>query len=162
MTQLRSTEIGTGLFVLLGFAALFFLVTQINNRGFTLNDQSYRLSARFTNVGGLKVGAPVSMGGVTVGRVETIDFDSNDYKAVVKLKIEQKYAKIPNDSDIAIFTAGLLGGQYLGINPGGAETYFKNGDQIEMTQSAIVLENLISKFLFDKAGQPKPAQGDAK
>jgi phospholipid/cholesterol/gamma-HCH transport system substrate-binding protein len=162
MTQSRSTEIGTGLFVLLGFAALFFLVTQINNRGFTLNDQSYGLTARFTNVGGLKVGSPVAMGGVTVGHVESIDFDSSDYKAVVRLKVEQKYSKIPNDSDIQILTAGLLGGQYLGINPGGSETYFKNGDQIELTQSAIVLENLISKFLFDKAGQKKPAEGDAK
>jgi phospholipid/cholesterol/gamma-HCH transport system substrate-binding protein len=162
MTQSRSTEIGTGLFVLLGFAALIFLVTQITNRGFTFNDQSYRLTARFTNVGGLKVGSPVSMAGVTVGRVESIDFDTRDYKAVVKLKIQQKYAKIPNDSDVAIFTAGLLGGQYLGIGPGGAETYFKDGDQIEMTQSAIVLENLISKFLFDKAGQTKPADGGTK
>jgi phospholipid/cholesterol/gamma-HCH transport system substrate-binding protein len=162
MTQSRSTEIGTGLFVLLGFAALFFLVTQITNRGFTPADHSYRLKARFTNVGGLKVGAPVSIAGVTVGRVEAIDVDPSDFKAVVKLKIQQKYSTIPNDSDVSIFTAGLLGGQYIGIGPGGSETFYKDGDQIELTQSAIVLENLISKFLFDKAGQSKPAQGDAK
>lgn len=162
MTQSRSTEIGTGLFVLLGFAALLFLVTQITSRGFTPVEHSYRLTARFTNVGGLKVGAPVSIAGVTVGRVEAISVDPRDFKAVVKLKIELKYAQIPNDSDVSIFTAGLLGGQYLGIGPGGSETFYKDGDQIEMTQSAIVLENLISKFLFDKAGQSKPAQGDAK
>jgi len=162
MTQSRSTEIGTGLFVLLGFAALFFLVTQISSRGLSFNDPAYHLTARFTNVGGLKVGSPVSMAGVTIGRVESIDVDPNDYKAVVRLRIQQKYSKIPNDSDVAIFTAGLLGGQYIGFGPGGSETYFKDGDRIEMTQSAIVLENLISKFLFDKASQPKPAEGDAK
>jgi phospholipid/cholesterol/gamma-HCH transport system substrate-binding protein len=164
MTQTRATEIGTGLFALLGFAALFFLVTQITNRSIAWNEQSYRLSARFDNVGGLKVGAPVSMGGVTIGRVEAIEFDSSDYKAVARLRIQQRYSRIPNDSDVAIFTAGLLGGQYVGITPGGAETYFKDGDQIELTQSAVVLENLISKFLFDKAGQEgaKKSEGAAK
>ena len=162
MTQSKATEIATGLFVLLGFAALFFLVTQITNRTFTLHDSSYHLTARFSNVGGLKIGSPVSMAGVTIGRVDAIDFDQEDYKAVAHLKIQSRYAKIPNDSDTAIFTAGLLGGQYVGITPGGAETYFKDGDQIELTQSAIVLESLISKFLFDKAGQGKAAEGAAK
>jgi phospholipid/cholesterol/gamma-HCH transport system substrate-binding protein len=153
MRQTRAIELGTGLFVVLGFAALFFLVTQITSRGIVWSEPRYRLTARFTNVGDLKVGAPVSIGGVTVGRVETIDFDSSDYKAVVRLRMEQRYDKIPNDSDVAIYTAGLLGGKYVGITPGGAETYFKDGDQIELTQSAVVLENLISKYLFDKAGQ---------
>ena len=162
MAQSRATEIGTGLFVLLGFAALFFLVTQITSHGLSWNDPSYRLTARFSNVGGLKIGAPVSMAGVPIGRVESIDFDSSDYKAVARLKIQQRFAKIPNDSDVAIFTAGLLGGNYVGITAGGSETYFKDGDQIELTQSAIVLENLISKFLFDKAGQAKPSEGEAK
>ena len=163
MSQTRSTEIGTGLFALLGFAALFFLVTQITSRGFSWHDQSYHLTARFSNVGGLKIGAPVSMAGVTIGRVESIDFDSTDYKAVAHLKVDQRYQKIPNDSDVAIYTAGLLGGQYVGFTAGGSETYFKEGDQIDMTQSAIVLENLISKFLFDKAGQAaKPPEGATK
>jgi phospholipid/cholesterol/gamma-HCH transport system substrate-binding protein len=164
MSQSRSTEIGTGLFALLGFAALFFLVTQITSHGFGWNEKSYHLTARFSNVGGLKVGAPVSMAGVAIGRVESIDFDSKDYKAVAKLKIQQRFAKIPDDSDVAIFTAGLLGGNYVGITAGGSETYFKDGDQIDLTQSAIVLENLISKFLFDKAGQgnAKPSEGAAK
>ena len=157
MKQTRAIEFGTGLFVMLGFAAMFFLVTQISSRGYTWHEQNYRLTARFTNVGGLKVGSPVSMGGVTVGRVEAIDFESTDYKAVTTLRVERRYDKIPTDSDVAIYTAGLLGGQYVGITPGGAETYLKEGDQIELTQSAVVLENLISKFLFDKA-----AQGPAK
>lgn len=157
MSQTRTIELSTGLFVMLGFAALFFMVTQITNKGLVWHEQNYRLTARFDNVGGLKVGAPVSMGGVTVGRVEAIDYDSKNYKAVARLAIQSRYDKIPDDSDVAIYTAGLLGGQYVGITPGGAETYFKDGDRIELTQSAVVLENLISKFLFDRAGQ-----GDAK
>jgi len=157
MSQTRTIELSTGLFVMLGFAALFFMVTQITNKGLVWHEQNYRLTARFDNVGGLKVGAPVSIGGVTVGRVEAIDYDSKNYKAVARLAIQSRYDKIPDDSDVAIYTAGLLGGQYVGITPGGAETYFKDGDRIELTQSAVVLENLISKFLFDRAGQ-----GDAK
>lgn len=160
MRQTAATELGTGLFVVLGFAALFFMVTQISSRGLVLRDDSYRLTARFDNVGGLKVGAPVSIGGVTIGRVETIEYDSQAYKAVARLAIQGRYNHIPNDSDLAIYTAGLLGGQYVGFSPGGSETYYKDGDRIEMTQSAVVLENLISKFLFDKAGEgAKKPQG---
>jgi len=164
MKQTSATELGTGLFVVLGFAALFFMATQISSRGLELRDQNYRLTASFDNVGGLKVGSPVSIGGVTVGRVEAIDYDSKNYKAVARLAIQGRYDKIPDDSDVAIYTAGLLGGQYVGITPGGAETYFKDGDRIELTQSAVVLENLISKFLFDKAGQgeAKKSEGAAK
>ena len=157
MRETRAIDLSTGLFVMLGFAALFFMVTQITNKGFVWHEQNYHLTARFDNVGGLKVGSPVSIGGVTVGRIDAIDYDTQTYKAVVRLAIQSRYAKIPNDSDVAIYTAGLLGGQYVGFTPGGSETYFKDGDQIELTQSAVVLENLISKFLFDKAGQ-----GDAK
>ena len=164
MSQTRTIELSTGLFVMLGFAALFFMVTQITNRGIVWHEQNYRLTARFDNVGGLKVGSPVSIGGVTVGRVEAIDYDSKNYKAVARLAVQSRYDKIPDDSDVAIYTAGLLGGQYVGITPGGAETYFKDGDQIQLTQSAVVLENLISKFLFDKAGQgeAKKPEGAAK
>jgi phospholipid/cholesterol/gamma-HCH transport system substrate-binding protein len=141
------------MFVLLGFAALFFLVTQITNREIGFGDSGYRLTASFEQVGGLKAGAPVSMSGVTVGRVESIGYDFTDYKARVVLRIDSRYDRIPEDSDASIFTAGLLGGQYVGISPGGSETFLKDGDQIEFTQSAIVLENLISKFLFSKAGE---------
>jgi phospholipid/cholesterol/gamma-HCH transport system substrate-binding protein len=164
MRQTRTIELGTGLFVMLGFAALFFMVTQITNKGLVWHEQNYRLTASFDNVGGLKVGSPVSIGGVTVGRVESIDYDTKTYKAVVRLVIQSRYNKIPDDSDVAIYTAGLLGGQYVGFTPGGAETYLKDGDQIQLTQSAVVLENLISKFLFDKAGQgdTKKSEGAAK
>jgi phospholipid/cholesterol/gamma-HCH transport system substrate-binding protein len=160
MRPTRAIELSTGLFVLLGFAALLFLTTQLTSRGVALGSGgSYELIARFEDVGGLKAGAPVAMSGVTVGRVESIGYDSTEYKAVVKLRIDKAYDRIPDDSDAAIFTAGLLGGQYVGIGPGGSETYFRDGGQIQLTQSAVVLENLISKFLFQKAaeGGDKPA-----
>jgi phospholipid/cholesterol/gamma-HCH transport system substrate-binding protein len=154
MRQTRAIEMSTGLFVLLGFAALFFLTTQISSRGVALgNDRGYELTAKFENIGGLKKGAPVSMSGVTIGRVESIGYDTTEYKAVVRLRIDARYDKIPDDSDAAIFTAGLLGGQYVGIGPGGSETFYKDGGQIQLTQSAVVLENLISKFLFQKASE---------
>jgi len=153
MRQTRATELSTGLFVLLGFAALFFLTTQITNKGLSFGSPGYRLTAKFENIGGLKVGAPVSMSGVKIGQVESIDFDNTEYKAKVELRIQQRFSEIPNDSDASIFTAGLLGGQYIGIGVGGSETNFKDGDQIQFTQSAIVLENLISKFLFSFTGK---------
>ena len=153
MRPSRTIDISTGLFVLLGFAAILFLVTQITNREFTLHSDSYRLKAAFENVGGLKPGAPVSMAGVTIGRVEKIRYDMGLFKAVVTLRIDGAYNQIPNDSDASIFTAGLLGGQYIGLSPGGSEEYFKNGDKIEFVQDAVVLENLISKYLFGKANE---------
>jgi phospholipid/cholesterol/gamma-HCH transport system substrate-binding protein len=152
MKPTRATELGTGLFVLLGFAALFFLVLQLTSREITWRG-GYTLWGKFENVGSLKVGSPVSMGGVTVGRVESIDYDMSDYRAVVRMKVNPKYRRIPNDSDAAIFTSGLLGSHYIGLTPGGSETFYKDGDQIQLTQSAIVLENLISKYLFSKAGE---------
>ena len=155
MRQTRAIEFSTGLFALLGFAALFFLVTQITNRDISFGDSGYRLLAKFDNIGGLKVGAPVAMAGVTVGRIEKIEYDPVEFKAAVTLRIESRYDQIPEDSDASIYTAGLLGGQYIGIEPGGSETYLKNGDHIDFTQSAIVLENLISKFLFSLADKDK-------
>jgi phospholipid/cholesterol/gamma-HCH transport system substrate-binding protein len=158
MRPSRSIDISTGLFVLLGFAAILFLVTQISDREFALSgDNSYRLKAAFENIGGLKTGAPVSMAGVTIGRVENIQYDMKLFKAVVTLKIDSRYNEIPNDSDASIFTAGLLGGQYIGLSPGGSDEPFRNGDQIEFVQDAVVLENLISKYLFDKAGERSAA-----
>lgn len=151
MRQTRAIELGTGLFVLLGFAALFFLVTQITNREFGLGDGGYRLVASFEQVGGLKPGAPVSMSGVTIGRVEKIEYDFDQYQARVTMRIDSRFDRIPEDSDAGIFTAGLLGGQYIGIGPGSSETFLADGSQMQFTQSAIVLEDLISKFLFSKA-----------
>ena len=162
MRQTRAIELGTGLFVLLGFAALYFLVTQITSREFGLGSGGYRLTASFDQVGGLKTGAPISMSGVTVGRVESIAYDFGEYRARVTLRIDPRYDRIPDDSDASILTAGLLGGQYLAIGAGASETFFKDGDRIQFTQSAIVLENLISKFLFSKATEQQPADEAAQ
>jgi phospholipid/cholesterol/gamma-HCH transport system substrate-binding protein len=151
MRPSRAIDVSTGLFVMLGFAAIVFLVTQITNKQVAIHGNSYRLTAQFENIGGLKPGAPISMSGVTIGRVERIKYDQKLYKAVVILRIDSRYDRIPNDSDAAIFTSGLLGGQYLGMSPGGSDVYFKDGDRIEFVQNAIVLENLISKFLFSQA-----------
>ena len=158
MRQSRAIDVSTGLFVLLGFAAIMFLVTQITNREYSWRDASYRLTAQFENVGGLKPGAPVSMAGVTIGRVESIGYDMDLFKAIVTLRIDAHYDRIPNDSDAAIYTAGLLGGQYVGLTPGNSEDAYHDGDSIEFVQDAIVLEKLISKYLFSQAGKDsKPA-----
>ncbi|MFO7304891.1 MAG: outer membrane lipid asymmetry maintenance protein MlaD [Gammaproteobacteria bacterium] len=154
MRSTRAVELSTGLFVLLGFAALFFLVTQITNRQLSLND-SYEVYAHFENIGSLKPGAAVSIAGVTVGRVESIVFDQQIYKAVVRMRINSRYDKIPVDSDASIMTSGLLGGQYIGITVGGADEYLKDGDQIEFVQDALVLENLINQLVatFSRRGE---------
>src|SRR5256886_11910363 len=141
-------EIGTGLFVLLGFAALLFLTTQLPASGvkFGAPRAGYHVSAEFDNIGDLKVGAPVTMAGVHVGEVEGIRFDSKDYKAVASLRVDSQYSHIPEDSYASIQTQGLLGGKYIGISPGGLDSYLKAGSRIEQTQSAIVLKTLMTKF----------------
>jgi phospholipid/cholesterol/gamma-HCH transport system substrate-binding protein len=141
-------NLGTGSFVLLGFAALFFLTTQTTSRGLSwFGPPHYEVTAKFDNIGDLKVGAPVSMSGVEIGRVVKIDFDSNEYKAVVQLRLNERYNKIPTDSDASIYTQGLLGGKFIGLTAGGADTYLKDKGQIDFTQSAFVLENLIGQVL---------------
>jgi phospholipid/cholesterol/gamma-HCH transport system substrate-binding protein len=146
MRSNRAVEVSTGLFVLLGFAALFFLVTQITNRELSANGGSYAVQAQFENIGTLKVGAAVSMAGVTVGRVQSIRFDQSVYKAVVDMRINSEFNRIPTDSDASIMTAGLLGGQYIGITAGGGEEFLADGSRIEFVQDALVLENLINQL----------------
>jgi len=162
MRSSRTIDLSTGLFVLLGLAAILFLVSQITNREFSLGTDSYRVTAQFGNVGGLKAGAPVSMAGVTIGRVESISYDMKLFKAVAVLRIDKRYGQIPNDSDASILTAGMLGGQYVGISPGGSDEVLKDGDRIELVQDAIVLENLISKYLFSQADKRAEDAGSAK
>jgi len=151
----RSLEIGTGLFVLLGLAALIFLTTQLPSSGLKLSFgpvPGYDVTAEFDNIGDLKVGAPVRMAGVTIGSVTAIGLDDQSYRANVHLHIYPQFNEIPEDSYASIETEGLLGGQYVGISPGGLTTYLKGGSQILQTQSAIVLENLINKFFANFAG----------
>lgn len=149
MQQTRAVEISTGLFVFLGFAALFFLITQTTTIGGYVQDDSYEVTARFQNVGSLKVRSPVSMAGVTIGRVSSIEFDPQRLDAVVTMRIENRYDQIPEDSDASILTAGLLGSQYIGLQPGGSEMSLEDGSEVLFTQSAVVLENLIGKFLVN-------------
>lgn len=152
MQQSRSIEVGTGLFVLLGMTAAFFLVTQTTGSQTLSGSESYTVTARFQNVGSLKTRAPVAMSGVTIGRVRDVVFDPEALEAVVTFDIDRRYDQIPEDSDASILTAGLLGSQYIGLQAGGSEFYLEDGSEVQFTQSAIVLENLISKYLFNSGG----------
>ena len=149
MQQTRTVELGTGLFVLLGIGSLFFLTTQTTGQHDFAADETFEVQARFENVGSLKTRAPVSMSGVTIGRVTEIEFDGETLEAVVTFVIDRRYDKIPDDSDASILTAGLLGSQYIGLQAGGSDSYLQNGSELYFTQSAIVLENLIGKFLVN-------------
>jgi phospholipid/cholesterol/gamma-HCH transport system substrate-binding protein len=151
----RTLEIGTGLFVLLGFAALAFLTTQLPSSGLKLGGKKagYHVMAKFDNIGDLKSGSPVSMAGVRIGDVESIRYDPQEFKAAVTLRIDPSFNQIPDDSDASIQTQGLLGGKYVGISPGGSEMFLKDGSQIAFTQSAIVLETLVNKFFANFASR---------
>lgn len=148
MQQTRTMELGTGLFALLGIGALFFLTTQTTGSDDFNVDDTFEVTARFENVGSLKPRAPVSMSGVTIGRVTDITFDSDSLEAVVTFVIDSRYDQIPDDSDASILTAGLLGSQYIGLTAGGSPLSLEDGSEILFTQSAIVLENIIGKFLI--------------
>lgn len=149
MQQTRSIEIGAGLFALLGIGALFFLTTQTTGRNDFESDRTYTVEARFENIGSLKERAPVAMSGVTIGRVTEVRFDPVALEAVVTLVIDGSYDQIPEDTDASILTAGLLGSQYVGLQAGGSDIYLEDGGEILFTQSAVVLENLIGKFLVN-------------
>jgi len=151
--QSRMVEIWVGVFVALGCAALLMLAMQVSNLSSLYADAGYEITARFRNVGGLKVRSPIKMAGVRIGRVSRIDFDNKTYEAIVTLNIERQYDKIPTDTSASILTAGLLGEQYIGLEAGGdAEFLVKNSElNPSLTQSAVVLEQLIGKFLYNSA-----------
>jgi phospholipid/cholesterol/gamma-HCH transport system substrate-binding protein len=151
----RTLEIGTGLFVLLGFAALFFLSAQLPENGLHLSSAKvgYEVTAEFDNIGDLRSGAPVTMAGVRIGDVQGIRIDPQDYRALVTLRIDPQYSQIPDDSDASIDTQGLLGGQYIAIGVGGSDTFLKSGSRIQFTQPAIVLENLVNKLVASFGGK---------
>ena len=151
MPQSRALETVVGLFVAAGLGALLILAMQVSNLAALADGRGYELQARFENVGGLKVRSPVKMGGVRIGRVAAIDYDQERYEAVVTLRIDRRYDRIPVDTTAAIFTSGLLGEQYVALEPGGEEEYLADGDRIELTQSALVLEQVLGRFLFSKA-----------
>jgi phospholipid/cholesterol/gamma-HCH transport system substrate-binding protein len=145
-------DVWVGLFVLLGGAALLFLALQAGNLLSLSFEDTYRVQARFDNIGGLKPRSAVRSAGVVVGRVESITFDDQTYQASVTLSLEKRFA-FPKDSSAKILTAGLLGEQYIGLEPGAEEQTLVAGDVITQTQSAVVLENLISQFLFNRAAE---------
>jgi phospholipid/cholesterol/gamma-HCH transport system substrate-binding protein len=149
MRQTRSVEIGTGLFVLLGMSALFFLTTQTTGGDDFQADSVFTVEARFENIGSLRERAPVTMSGVTIGRVTKVSFDPAALEAVVEFVVDSRYDQIPDDSDASILTSGILGSQYIGLQAGGSDMYLEDGSEILFTQSAIVLENLIGKFLVN-------------
>ncbi len=151
MQSTRTMEILVGAFMAAGLVALFFLAMRVSNLSAASAGPGYSLTARFDNIGSLKVRAPVSMAGVRLGRVDAIDFDQDSYQASVTLRIDAAYDQIPADTFANIYTAGLLGEQYVALDPGGSPDYLRDGDQIEHTQSALVLERMIGQFLFNKA-----------
>ena len=149
MQQTRSVEVGTGLFVLLGMGALFFLTTQTTGGDDFTAEETFTVEARFENIGSLRNRAPVAMSGVTIGRVTDVKFDPVTLEAVVSFVIDSQFDQIPDDSDASVLTSGILGSQYIGLQAGGSDTYLEDGSEILFTQSAIVLENLIGKFLVN-------------
>ncbi len=135
----------------IGLLALFFLAMKVSNLGTINTGDSYRVTARFDNIGSLKAKAPVTMAGVEIGRVVEIGFDKERFQGVVGMNIYANYDQIPDDTYAKILTAGLLGEQYIGLDPGGSDVVLKNGSEIEITQSALVLEDIIGQFIFSKA-----------
>ena len=152
--QRKSLDLLVGLFVLLGAAALMFLALKVGNMSSLSFGKTYAVITKFDNIGGLKPRAPVKSAGVVVGRVGEIVFDDKSYQALVTLNLENRY-KFPKDTSAKILTSGLLGEQYIGLEAGGDTQNLASGDKINMTQSAVVLENLISQFLFSKAAEGK-------
>jgi len=149
----KTVEIGVGLFVALGLAALLMLAMKVSNLAELTAPDGYHVTARFENIGSLKVRAPVTMAGVRMGRVTDIRFDDNSYEAVVRFSVDPRYVRIPIDTSASIFTAGLLGEQYIGLDAGGDEAFLTDGGEITLTQSAIVLEQVIGQFLYNKAAE---------
>ncbi len=152
----KNLELMVGLFVALGLAAFLLLALKVSDLTRIGENEGYRITARFENIGGLKVRAPVTVGGVRIGRVVGIDLDPQSYEAVVTLSIDPQYHQLPTDSSASILTSGLLGEQYVGLEPGGMDDYLKNGGTLKLTQSALVLEKLIGRMLTNAVSGDAP------
>ena len=164
----KALELLVGLFFTLGVAAVFILTFRVASLDAGSASDSFSVTADFENIGGLKRGAAVTMAGVRIGRVRDIVIDPTTFEAIVTMRIENSYTNIPKDSSASIFTAGLLGEQYIGLSPGGEDAALADGDKLKFTQSALVLENLIGQFMANMASSkaekgedqnsaPKPA-----
>jgi phospholipid/cholesterol/gamma-HCH transport system substrate-binding protein len=158
----RSTiDLWVGIFVAAGFAALLFLSLKVANLATFSTSQIYQVQAKFANIGGLKVRGPIKSAGVVVGRVADIRFDNESYEAIVTMNLDTEF-RFPRDTTAKILTSGILGEQYVGLEAGGDGVMLKSGDRLRLTQSAVVLENLISQFLFNKAAEGKDEKKDEK
>lgn len=151
MKSSHQIELTAGVFMLLAIAALIFLAMQATDRG-VVRGESYTITAEFTNVGGLRPRAQVSLGGVTIGMVERIELDPVTFDARVTMRISERYDELPDDTSASIVTAGILGDQYVSLEPGGSPDFLGDGDRILFTNSALVLEQLISRYLFNTEG----------
>ncbi len=149
----RTIEIMVGLFVAAGIAALFMLAMKVSNLATYGGDDGYVIAAGFDNIGGLKVRSPVAASGVRVGQVVDIEYDSGGYEARVTMSIDSQYDKFPVDTAASVLTSGLLGEQFIGLQPGAEEEFLKAGSEIELTQSALVLEQIVGQFLYSKADE---------
>ena len=147
----RVIDFSVGLFVLAGFAALVMLAFRVGNLASSSQGEVYTISANFENIGGLTAKAPVRLAGVTIGRVVSISVDPDQYNARVVMSIDAQHDNLPLDTSASILTAGLLGANYVGLDPGGEIDYLREGDEIEYTQSAVILEQLIGQMLFKTA-----------
>jgi phospholipid/cholesterol/gamma-HCH transport system substrate-binding protein len=156
MMTRKELDLWVGIFAVIGIGAMLFLSLKVANLASFSSADTYQINAKFENIGGLKVRAAVKSAGVVVGRVADIRFDNESFEAVVAINIDSRF-QFPKDSSAKILTSGLLGEQYIGLTPGGDSVNMKNGDALKLTQSAIVLENLIGQFLYNKA-----AEGDGK
>ena len=148
----KSVEISVGIFVAIGLGSLFFLAMNVSNFSQFQATQSYQVTARFENIGGLKPRSTVSMGGVKIGQVNAIALDSETFEAIVTMEIDTRYNMFPKDSSASILTAGLLGEQFIGLEAGGEEEFLKNGDEIRLTEPALSLEKVIGQFIFSQGG----------
>ncbi len=153
MVSRRRVEVWVGAFIAAGMAALFMLAMKVSNLAAFTSSGGYEVTAYFDNIGGLKVRSPVTLAGVKVGRVSYIGYDETRYQAMVKMMIDTQYNRLPVDTTASIFTSGLLGEQYVSLDPGAEEQYLAQGDVIKLTQSALVIEQLIGQYLFSKAGE---------
>jgi phospholipid/cholesterol/gamma-HCH transport system substrate-binding protein len=151
----KTVEFVVGIFVALGLVSFFMLAMKVSNISTLGDDNGYMVTASFENIGGLTVRSAVTMAGVRIGRVKGIDFDEQTYEAVVQMSINPKYNRLPIDTSASILTSGILGEQYVGLEPGGSDEYLKQGDRIKLTQSALVLEQLIGRFLTSMASGDK-------
>lgn len=156
----NKTELSVGAFILMGFACAMILAFASTNSGSRLGGETYAVTARFTNTGELKLGAPVKIAGVKIGEITGVKLDPSTYDAIVDLRLSTDAGELPADTSAAIYTSGLLGERYIGLAPGGDPEPLKDGDEILLTQSAVILEQLISKYLFN-AGGSTPAAGGA-